>query len=426
MQFPPARALVHARAVTSLFKASNVTLTVSSADQVEISAVRAKLGLERLPPHEKAPRAANGLQPNRSSSSSSTSAHISRETSTPLAQSPATTNSRLPRLNTFSSSSTSQAQRPSALGITTHPRSVTEDYSGPPPPVKSALLLKRISANEKRDAPLPPPPSAGSDTEDYEIVNTPTPIAPRPSSTFTRDRGTSIAASDNQSEYSVDLLSQQALNHSNNRTARPRGYSGQSSDLDYRSTPTPPLPFRTAAQEQAALSRAKWAAEEEGYMSSPTTRARRGRTKSDVQREREQEEIEMARTAAEAAARRKYEKEQEALREAEEEERRKVREKQRLLSLLVLFVKLCHSRFNSKKDRDDVLPIDSDVNRCVGRKKNASSALRKHVVLPLKSEGLKKRDVQRNAVKRNNVVRRRNKEKKRSGDDRRSKNDRVA
>jgi len=278
-----------------LFKASNVTLTVSSREQVDITAIRAKLGLERLPPHEKAPRAANGLQSNRFSAG----AAVSPEPLTPQIQSPVATNSRLPRL------ATSTSQRGPA----------SEDPPSPPPPVKTSLLLKRVSylsANEKRDAPLPPPPSNVSDTEDYEIVNTPTPTA---SNLLTHLRGNSLAtASDNQSEYSAD--SQQVGNR-----ARSRGYSNQSSELGYLSSP--PAPFRTAAQEQAALSRAKWA-EEERYMSSPSPKNRRGRTKSDIQRQREQEEIEMARAAAEAAARRKYEKEQEALKEAEEEERRRV------------------------------------------------------------------------------------------------------
>jgi len=265
---------------------------VSSSAQVDITAIRAKLGLERLPPHEKAPRAANGLQLNRFSAS----ATVSPEPLTPQIQSPVVTNSRLPRLAT----STSQYGP------------ATEDTPGPPPPVKTSLDLKRVSANEKRDAPLPQPPSNVSDTEDYEIVNSPAPTA---TNLFTRLRGFSLAnASDNQSEYSVD--SQQVGNR-----ARPRGYSEQSSELGYLSSP--PAPFRTAAQEQAALSRAKWA-EEERYMSSPSQRSRRGRTKSDIQREREEEEIEMARAAAEAAARRKYEKEQEALKEAEEEDRRRV------------------------------------------------------------------------------------------------------
>jgi hypothetical protein len=264
-----------------------LTLNVSSPAQVDVHAIRAKLGLES---HEKAPRVVSGLQHNRFSSS----AAVSPEPLTPQIQSPVVSNSRLPRL------AASTSQRGPA----------TEDSPAPPPPVKTSLGLKRVSIHEKRDAPLPPPPSNVSDTEDYEIVNTPTPTA---SNLFTRLRGISLA-SDNQSEYSVD--SQQAGNR-----ARPRGYSEQSSELGYLSSP--PAPFRTAAQEQAALSRAKWA-EEERYMSSPSPRNRRGRTKSDIQREREEEEIEMARAAAEAAARRKYEKEQEALKEAEEEERRRV------------------------------------------------------------------------------------------------------
>ncbi|KAG8836382.1 hypothetical protein FRC18_011513 [Serendipita sp. 400] len=284
-----ARALVHARAVTSLFKAANVTLTVSSAQQVEISAIRAKLGLERLPLYEKAPRAANGLPVNRASHSSVV------ESSTPRAQSPASTgNSRGSRLPVYSA---------------------TRASDNPPTPSKSFLLSRKAPVQDKRDAPLPPPPPAGDDSEDYEIVNAPIITA---NAIAARLRGPSMAISDIQSQYSVDTHQVPDL---------PQSYAAssyrQSSEIDFTGGGTPsskPL-FLTEAQEQAALSRAKWAEEEESGSSS--RRNRRGRTKSDIQREREQEELEMARAAAEAAARRKYEKEQEMLKEAEEEERKK-------------------------------------------------------------------------------------------------------
>lgn len=298
---------MHARAVTSLFKASNVTITVSSAEQVEISAIRAKLGLERLPLYEKAPRAANGLQPdrNRDRNRDHGSGSIAPEPiPPPRTRSPAqATNSRLPRPAATSSR-------------------LNDEVSSPPPPAKSSLLLKRISANEKRDAPLPPPPANTSDAEDYELVNPPT--SNMGSNIISRARGISMATtSDNISEYSADS---QPIGY----RPRPRGYSGQSSELGYLSSgiSSPPPLFRTEAQEQAALSRAKWAREEaesNGSPASSTRKSKRGRTKSDIQREREEEEIEMARAAAEAAARRKYEKEQQALKDAEEEERERVR-----------------------------------------------------------------------------------------------------
>ncbi|CCA77898.1 hypothetical protein PIIN_00542 [Serendipita indica DSM 11827] len=296
-----ARALVHARAVTSLFKASNVTLTVQNAHQVEISAIRAKLGLDRLPLYEKAPRAANGLPPNRASQSSA----VVAETPTPRAQSPASlTSTRSSRLPQYTGSSLARK----------------EEEEAPPTPTKPPTVLRRISAQEKRDAPLPPPPPPAEDADDYEIVNAPIVTA---NAIAARLRGVSMADSmfsDNQSQYSTDTAY---------KTSRIRGlsetsytYREESTELGYLSGDTTysrPL-FLTEAQEQAALSRARWAEERE-EIGNPH---RRGRTKSDLQREREQEEIEMARAAAEAAARRKYEKEQQALQEAEEEERKKV------------------------------------------------------------------------------------------------------
>lgn len=296
-----ARALVHARAVTSLFKSANTTITVSSAAQVEISAIRSKLGLERLPLYEKAPRAANGLQPTRASTIAAAEAH------TPRAQSPASTvNTRLPRY-----SGTMSSSRP------------VED-APPAPPSKSyetPLSNRRVSAQEKRDAPLPPPPPPVDENDDYEIVHSPAPTA---NAILSRLRGVSIA-SDNLSQYSVDSQQQTP-----GYRPRPRGASETSwvqqtpqSEMGYlTSGSSSPVPlFRTEAQEQAARSRAKWAEEEDdGH----PRRYRRGRTKSDIQREREEEEAEMARAAAEAAARRKYEKEQELLKEAEEEERKRM------------------------------------------------------------------------------------------------------
>ena len=264
---------------------------------MEIAAIRAKLGLERLPLYEKAPRAANGLQPTRAST-------IAAEAQTPRAQSPVSiVNTRLPRYSGSTSSS-----RP------------VEDAPPPPPPSKST---RRVSAQEKRDAPLPPPPPPAplDENDDYEIVNTPTPTADTTTDTvLSRLRGVSIA-SDVQSQYSVE--SRQIGYQS-----RPRGTSEtswvQQSELGYMTSgsSSPPAPlFRTEAQEQAARSRARWAEEDDEY----PRRYRRGRTKSDIQREREEEEAEMARAAAEAAARRKYEKEQEMLKEAEEQERQRVR-----------------------------------------------------------------------------------------------------
>ncbi|KAG8831393.1 hypothetical protein FRC17_003219, partial [Serendipita sp. 399] len=234
-----------------------------------------------------APRAANGLPPIRSSQATVL------ESSTPRAQSPASVgnsrnNSRLPVY------------------------SVTRSSDNAPTPSKTPLLSKKVPTQDKRDAPLPPPPPAGEDSEEYEIVNAPIITA---NAIAARLRGPSMAMSDIQSQYSVDTHPVPDL---------PQSYAASSyrasSEIDFTGggTPTSKPLFLTEAQEQAALSRAKWAEEEAGLI-----RSRRGRTKSDIQRERELEEIEMARAAAEAAARRKYEKEQQLLKEAEEEERKK-------------------------------------------------------------------------------------------------------
>ncbi|CAG8737972.1 15224_t:CDS:2, partial [Acaulospora colombiana] len=249
------------RAVTSLFKAANVTITVSSAQQVEISAIRAKLGLERLPLWEKAPRAANGLQPVRNNPET-----VSEAPTASSQYSAPATNSRIPRPG---GSVLSRA---------------TEDTPPSTPAKSSPLLLKRVSGQERRDAPLPPPPSTGEDAEDYEIVNVPTPVHENPRS---RARGVSVATSfsDNQSTYSDETQ-----HNTRSRVFSEKSWARQQSqisELDYETYDTAsPVPlFRTEAQEEAARSRAKWAEEEGIEYSEYPRKARRGRTKSDIQRE---------------------------------------------------------------------------------------------------------------------------------------------
>ena len=380
LTFPhTARALVHARAVTSLFKASNVTLTVQSAHQVEISAIRAKLGLDRLPLYEKAPRAANGLLPNRASHSSAAVA----ETPTPRAQSPASfTSTRTSRLPQYTASSLAR-----------------KDNDGPPTPSKTPMTLRRISAQEKRDAPLPPPPPPAEDSDDYEIVNAPIVTA---NAIAARLRGVSMADSmysDVQSQYS------QQSTDTAYRSSRIRGlsqtsytYREDSSELGYLSSDSQSskLLFLTEAQEHAALSRARWD-EERDEINRPY---RRGRTKSDIQREREHEEIEMARAAAEAAARKKYEKEQQALEEAEEEERKKVHPRTFLQAGAHN-----HGRLHSKKRNVEEQLIDCDASNFAGKRKSENALLLKRVEWRHKSVESKRHAGQRNVVWRRSAAR---------------------
>lgn len=286
---------MHARAVTSLFKAAQATLTANSASQVDITTIRSKLGLDRLIPQEKAPRVANGLH------------SVPNYHSIPEIPSPPPDSSYFP--------SETRIPRPSGYQPPPRQTSIRATPSvAPTIPVKS--LDRRFSnLAEKKDSPLPPPPS--DDIDDYEIVNTPPTLGNLGS---VRPRGPSLS-------NSVDNYSTHSSEQNSYSRARPRGISETSwgretpSDHDYLSSSPPSLLFRTEAQEQAARSRAKWAAEEGR---SQPSRPKRGRTKSDIQREREKEEQEMARAAAEAAARRKFEKEKQLLLEAEEEERNKV------------------------------------------------------------------------------------------------------
>ncbi|KAF9508160.1 hypothetical protein BS47DRAFT_1350734, partial [Hydnum rufescens UP504] len=293
-----ARALVHSRAVGSLFKAHHAAWTVTKPESLTVDAIRSKLKL----PYDgsrSTPSSPASLSPNENGSGHShrlASPVLDQEHPLPPVPTPGTT----------TSSPSNSPQRKRTQTITSTPS---------PPPEGRAPGMPDYRTNKEYSSSVSPE-SVGrkkSTTDSPSLTSRVASSIPVPvRSNNGRYPGSSTSVNGDTLSKTQGSVSPNHLRSTS--PARP-----QASFLLPPEIPSSP---RTAAQEQAALSRAKWAAESE------TERRVLARQRSQMELQREAEAEQQAIYDAARSARLKLEREEAMRLEMDADDRRKLVEQE--------------------------------------------------------------------------------------------------
>ncbi|KDQ06857.1 hypothetical protein BOTBODRAFT_39287 [Botryobasidium botryosum FD-172 SS1] len=282
-----ARALVHSRAVASYFKAQHAILNATKAEDVTAAAIRTKLKLA-APDERRTGNISTADIRERLASFSPVPSDVPSSPPSPSRDRPPTPRSPLVR------------KLPSLPG-------------------SMHILPRSPSLSEKQIAALPPTPPNDDDTPTVPEVANGTHLVEMNGNGTVPPNGSPLQNGYVPRTWQPSVHSLSAPSEAS-RSESPANIRLQtpSPALQQQVIPEQPSP-RTAAQEHAALSRAKWAAE---ATQPPAPRS------SEWHRQREAEAEEQARFDAERAARLKHEREERLRIEIDEEEKKRIAEQE--------------------------------------------------------------------------------------------------